>query len=172
MASNNVSLVRSEEMYAAFVAARAAGKVAHWGLSTHENAKAVLEAASDTGWYSLVQIAVTPAGWYDWKTKNVMSDSPPMTALRPTFDRARAVRIEVAELRAAADFARRGLDAAVQSLRALRRRQIEVPETDRFRRNVTDAVRGICRGTGEQHQRRECKNQASSSLHLCLHAQG
>jgi aryl-alcohol dehydrogenase-like predicted oxidoreductase len=100
MASNNVSLVRSEEMHEAFLAARQAGKVAHWGLSTHENAKAVLEAASDTGWYSLVQIAVTPAGWYDWKTKNVMSDSPPMTALRPTFDRARAAGIGLIGMKA------------------------------------------------------------------------
>jgi aryl-alcohol dehydrogenase-like predicted oxidoreductase len=100
MASNNASLVRSEEMHAAFLAARQAGKVAHWGLSTHENAQAVLDAASETGWYSLVQIAVTPAGWYDWKAKDVQRDSGPMTALRPTFDRARAAGIGLIGMKA------------------------------------------------------------------------
>jgi aryl-alcohol dehydrogenase-like predicted oxidoreductase len=100
MAANNVSLVRSEEMHAAFLAARKAGKVAHWGLSTHENAQAVLDAASETGWYSLAQIAVTPAGWYDWKTKDVMRDSPPMAALRASFDRARAAGIGLVGMKA------------------------------------------------------------------------
>jgi aryl-alcohol dehydrogenase-like predicted oxidoreductase len=61
MAANNVSLIRSEEMHEAFLAAKAAGKVDHWGVSTHQNAQAVLDAAVDTGWYSLAQIAITPA---------------------------------------------------------------------------------------------------------------
>ena len=100
MAANNASLVRSEEMHAAFLAARKAGKVEHWGLSTHENAEAVLDAASETGWYSLAQIAVTPAGWYDWKTKDVLRDSRPMAALRPTFDRARAAGIGLIGMKA------------------------------------------------------------------------
>ena len=100
MAVNNPSLVRSEEMHAAFQAARQAGKVSHWGLSTHENAQAVLDAASETGWYSLAQIAVTPAGWYDWKAKDVMRDSQPMAALRPTFERARAAGIGLIGMKA------------------------------------------------------------------------
>jgi aryl-alcohol dehydrogenase-like predicted oxidoreductase len=100
MGVNNASLVRSEEMHAAFVAAREKGKVDHWGVSTHENAQAVLDAAAQTGWYSLAQIAVTPAGWYDWKAKDVQRDSPPMTALRPTFDRARAAGIGLIGMKA------------------------------------------------------------------------
>jgi aryl-alcohol dehydrogenase-like predicted oxidoreductase len=100
MAVNNVSLVRSEEMHGAFVAAKRAGKVAHWGVSTHQNAKAVLEAMADTGWYSLAQIAVTPAGWYDWSAKGIQSDSPPMAALRPTLDRARAAGIGLIGMKA------------------------------------------------------------------------
>jgi len=101
MATNNVSLVRSEEMRTAFEQAKQAGKVDHWGISTHQNARAVLEAAAETGWYSLAQVAVTPAGWYDWQTKEVLPGSPPMTALRPTFEKARAAGIGLIGMKAA-----------------------------------------------------------------------
>lgn len=101
MASNNVGLIRSEEMHNAFLAAKQAGKVDHWGASTHQNAQAVLEAMTETGWYSLVQIAVTPAGWYDWNNKSVNADSKPMTELRPVFDKARAAGIGVIGMKAA-----------------------------------------------------------------------
>jgi aryl-alcohol dehydrogenase-like predicted oxidoreductase len=101
MAVNNVSLVRSEEMHDAFLAAKRAGKVAHWGISTHQNARAVLDAMADTGWYALAQIAVTPAGWYDWSAKAIQSDSPPMVTLRPTLDRARAAGIGLIGMKAA-----------------------------------------------------------------------
>lgn len=107
MAANNVSLIRSEEMHAAFLAAKQAGKVAHWGVSTHQNAQAVLEAAADTGWYSLAQIAVTPAGWYDWTTKEVQRDSQPMAALRPALERARAAGIGLIGMKAARHLAGR-----------------------------------------------------------------
>lgn len=101
MAANNVSLIKSEEMYAAFEKAKQAGKVDHWGVSTHQNAQAVLEAMAETGWYSLVQIAVTPAGWYDWNSKDVDKGSQPMKALRPTFDKARAAGIGLIGMKAA-----------------------------------------------------------------------
>jgi len=101
MAANNVALIRSEEMYAAFQAAKKAGKVDHWGVSTHENAQQVLEAASETGWYSLAQIAITPAGWYDWQSKAVLADSPSMAALRPTLDKARAAGVGLIGMKAA-----------------------------------------------------------------------
>jgi aryl-alcohol dehydrogenase-like predicted oxidoreductase len=107
MAANNPALIRSEEMHAAFVAAKQAGKVAHWGVSTHQNAKAVLEAAAETGWYSLAQIAVTPAGWYDWTTKQVQRDSQPMAALRPTLERVRAAGIGLIGMKAARHLAGR-----------------------------------------------------------------
>jgi len=101
MAANNTSLTRSEEMHEAFLSAKRAGKVDHWGVSTHENAQAVLEAAADTGWYSLAQIAVTPAGWYDLKSGSVLAGSQPMTALRSTLDRARAAGIGLIGMKAA-----------------------------------------------------------------------
>lgn len=101
MAVNNVSLVRSEEMHQAFLTAKQAGKVDHRGISTHQNAQAVLEAMADTGWYSLVQIAVTPAGWYDLSEKAVLPGSPPMVAMRATFDRARAAGIGLIGMKAA-----------------------------------------------------------------------
>jgi aryl-alcohol dehydrogenase-like predicted oxidoreductase len=109
MAVNNVSLVRSEEMHDAFLAAKKAGKVDHWGVSTHQNAQAVLDAMIDTGWYSLVQIAITPAGWYDWSEKAVLHDSKPMAALRPTLDRAREAGIGLIGMKAARHLAGRWL---------------------------------------------------------------
>ena len=107
MAVNNVSLVRSEEMHEAFLAAKQAGKVDHWGLSTHQNAEAVLDAAAATGWYSLAQIAVTPAGWYDWKEKAVQRGTQPLRALRPALDRARAAGIGLIGMKAARHLAGR-----------------------------------------------------------------
>jgi len=109
MAANNVSLTRSEEMHEAFLAAKKAGKVDHWGVSTHENARAVLDAAADTGWYSLAQIAITPAGWYDWKNGSVLRGSEPMTRLRPTLDRAREAGIGLIGMKAARYLAGRWL---------------------------------------------------------------
>jgi aryl-alcohol dehydrogenase-like predicted oxidoreductase len=89
MASNNPHVVKSAELHGAFEKARQAGKVKHFGLSTHENAKRVLEAAMETGWYDLAQVAVTPAGWYDWAEKDILRDSPPMKGLGPFFDQVR-----------------------------------------------------------------------------------
>jgi len=89
MASNNPSIVKSEEIRLAFEKARDAGKVKHLGLSTHQNARRVLEAAMETGWYDLAQIAITPAGWYDWADKNILAGSDPMTGIEPFLDRVR-----------------------------------------------------------------------------------
>ena len=107
MAANNVSLIRSGEMHEAFLAAKKAGKVDHWGVSTHQNAQAVLDAAADTGWYSLAQIAITPAGWYDWSEKTVLKDSKPMAELGPVFDRARAAGMGLIGMKAARHLAGR-----------------------------------------------------------------
>ena len=89
MAGNNVSVIANEEVYAAFESAKAAGKVSHLGVSTHQNAENVLKTMIDTDWYSLVQIAVTPGGWYDWKDRTILPGSPPMKDIKPLFDRAR-----------------------------------------------------------------------------------
>lgn len=89
MGSNNPHIVKSEEMRRAFERARDAGKVKHWGLSSHENARAVLEAAVETGWYDLAQIAITPAGWYDWGEKDILRGPGDMKAIRPFLDEVR-----------------------------------------------------------------------------------
>ncbi len=89
MASNNVSVVTNEELHRAFEDAKAAGKVSHLGLSTHENAANVLQAATETGWFSLAMIAITPGGWYDWEDKSILEGTPPMKDLRPILDAAR-----------------------------------------------------------------------------------
>jgi aryl-alcohol dehydrogenase-like predicted oxidoreductase len=100
MAVNNVSLIRSDAMHEAFLAAKKAGKVDHWGVSTHQNAQAVLAAAAESGRYSLAQIAITPAGWYDWSEKAILANSQPMAGLRPTLDKARAAGIGLIGMKA------------------------------------------------------------------------
>ncbi len=101
MAANNVDLVESDELRAAFERAKQAGKVEHLGLSSHQNTEAVLEAAARTGAYGLAQIAITPAGWYDLPSRGVLEGSRPMLALRPVLDRARAAGIGLIGMKAA-----------------------------------------------------------------------
>ncbi len=100
MASHNPSLVASEELYGAFSKAKAAGKVSHFGVSTHQNAQRVLETAIETGWYSLATIAITPGGWYDWADRTILEGSPPMLELQPLLDRARAAGIGLIGMKA------------------------------------------------------------------------
>jgi len=100
MAANNTTIIQSEEMYSAFNAAKQAGKVSHWGLSTHENAENVLLAAAETGWYSLAQIAITPGGWYDWESKQVLQGSKDMIGLKPVLDTAREAGIGLIGMKA------------------------------------------------------------------------
>ncbi len=100
MASHNPHLVKSEELHAAFDRAKQAGKVRHLGLSTHQNAKRVLEAAMETGRYDLAQVAVTPGGWYDWEDKGILEGSPPMRELRPFLDSVRASGIGLIGMKA------------------------------------------------------------------------
>jgi len=89
MAVDNPALISSEEIYKAFVQAKSAGKVGHFGLSTHKNAGKVLEAAIETGWYDMAMIGITPAGWYDWDTKSLVKGTPLLTGLQPLIKRAR-----------------------------------------------------------------------------------
>ncbi len=89
MAANNTDLVASDEIRRAFEDAKRLGKVSYLGLSTHQNAESVLTTAAATGIYDLAMIAITPAGWYDWKERAVLVGSPPMKDIRPTLDRAR-----------------------------------------------------------------------------------
>jgi len=89
MAVNNPGLISSEEIYKAFLDAKTAGKVGNFGLSTHKNAKKVLEAAIKTGWYDLAMIGITPAGWYDWTTKEIEKDTLSLIASQPLLKQAR-----------------------------------------------------------------------------------
>jgi len=93
--------MRSEELHNAFLAAKQAGKVNHWGISTHLRAQECLEAAIETGWYDLAMVAVTPAGWYDTVTSTIRSDTGSMKQMKPILDRARAAGIGLVGMKAA-----------------------------------------------------------------------
>jgi aryl-alcohol dehydrogenase-like predicted oxidoreductase len=108
MASSNPSLVGSDEIQNAFQKARQAGKVRFLGLSTHQNAQKVLEAAIRSGGYDVAMIAITPAGWYDWKDKSILEGSPPMTGLEPLLARAREAGIGLVGMKAGRHLTGRG----------------------------------------------------------------
>jgi len=88
MAVDNPSAIGSEEIYNAFLTAKKAGKVGYFGLSTHKNAHRVLEAAIKTGWYDVAMLGITPAGWYDWDTHDLLSGTPALTELESLLKRA------------------------------------------------------------------------------------
>lgn len=102
------AIVRCEELHAAFLKAKQAGKVDHWGVSTHKNAQQVLEAMIETNWYSLAMIAITPAGWYDWDSKSLLPGTPTMAELQPTLKRARDAGIGLVGMKAARYLSSRG----------------------------------------------------------------
>ncbi|MHC4456245.1 MAG: aldo/keto reductase [Planctomycetota bacterium] len=89
MGVNNPNLISSEEIYKAFLAAKSAGKVGYFGLSTHQNAGKILAAAIETGWYDVAMVGITPAGWYDWTTKELEKDTPLLKELQPLLKRTR-----------------------------------------------------------------------------------
>ena len=93
MAIDNPSVVRSEEMYNAFLTAKKTGKVGYFGLSTHKNAQKVLEAAIDTDWYDVAMVGITPVGWYDWDTRDLVPDTPTLVELEGLLEQARAAGI-------------------------------------------------------------------------------
>ena len=96
----NPLIVECEEMYKAFLDAKAAGKVGHFGLATHKNAQAVLEAAIKTGRYEVAMVGITPAGWYDWTTKAIEQDTPSLTDLQPLLKKARDTGIGLIGMKA------------------------------------------------------------------------
>ncbi len=101
MGVGDADCVKSEEMHNAFLKAKDAGKISHYGLSTHKRAGACLEAAIESGWHSLAMIAITPGGWYDWDSKQLLGDTPPMTDLKPLLAKARAADIGLVGMKAA-----------------------------------------------------------------------
>lgn len=110
MAVGDPYIVRSEELYQAFLDAKEAGKVGHFGLSTHKRADAVLEAAVDVGWYDLAMVAVTPAGWYDWENHTIQEGTPPMTDLTAKLNAARESGIGIVGMKAARHLSRQAND--------------------------------------------------------------
>lgn len=102
------AIVRCEELHQAFLKAKQAGKVRHWGVSTHKNAHQVLEAMIATDWYDLAMIAITPAGWYDWDSKSLLPGTPAMVELQPTLQRARDAGIGLVGMKAARFLSSRG----------------------------------------------------------------
>lgn len=93
--------MKSEELYNAFLAAKQAGKVGHWGISTHLRAHECLEAAIETGWYDLAMVAVTPAGWYDTVTSTIRSETGSLKEMKPVIERIRAAGIGLVGMKAA-----------------------------------------------------------------------
>jgi hypothetical protein len=100
MAANNTDLVGSDEIRRTFEDARDGGKLKHLGLSTHQNAERVLDVAARSGIYHLAQIAITPAGWYDWADKGILAGSKPMVELQPALARARDAGVALIGMKA------------------------------------------------------------------------
>lgn len=101
MGLGDPAVAASEEMYSAYLKARDAGKIGHWGISTHKEAHAILEVMIETGWYDLAMIALTPSGWYDWDSRNLLPGTPPLKAVRPLLDKARESGIGLVGMKAA-----------------------------------------------------------------------
>jgi aryl-alcohol dehydrogenase-like predicted oxidoreductase len=100
MAVDNPSLISSEEINNAFLTAKKAGKVGYFGLSTHKNAQKVLETAIKTGWYDVAMIGITPAGWYDWESRDLLTGTPALTELESLLKKARAAGIGLVGMKA------------------------------------------------------------------------
>ena len=94
------TVVKSEEMKKAFDAAKAAGKVGHFGISTHTRAQACLEAAIEAGFYDLAMIALSPAGWYSPVSAKIEKDSPTLKDVQPLLARAREAGIGLVGMKA------------------------------------------------------------------------
>ena len=82
MGIGNPEAVKSDELHSAFMKAKDAGKVDHFGISTHKRASACLKAAIECGWHSCAMIAITPGGWYDWDSKDLLEGTASMVDIR------------------------------------------------------------------------------------------
>ena len=101
MMVNLPQLVRAEPMRDAFLAAKEAGKVSHFGISTHQRADECLAAAAETGWYSQAMVAITPAGWYDLTKWGPTPDGQSLKQLQPALAQAREAGIGIIGMKAA-----------------------------------------------------------------------
>ena len=89
MGANNPHLIGREEFYAEFLNAKKAGKVSHYGFSTHDRAQVLLEKAIEVGWFDLAMLAITPGGWYDWASKDLDRETPSLIDLKPLLTKAK-----------------------------------------------------------------------------------
>jgi hypothetical protein len=101
MMVGNPAAMKAEELNNAFLKAKEAGKVGHFGVSTHLRAHECLEVAIETGWYDLAMVAITPAGWYDTVTSKFVSGKGTLKTLRPFLDKARDSGIGLVGMKAA-----------------------------------------------------------------------
>ncbi len=100
MGIGNPIAVANDELHSEFMKAKDAGKVDHFGISTHKRAAACLEAAIDSGWHSLAMIAITPGGWYDWDSKDLLPGTSPMKEIQPLLQKAREAGIGLVGMKA------------------------------------------------------------------------
>jgi len=77
-------------------------------VSTHHNTTAVVEAMTETGWYDLAMVGITPAGWYDWNSREIAEGTPPMKDLKSVFDNAREAGIGLIGMKSARYLSPRG----------------------------------------------------------------
>lgn len=101
MMIGNPDALKYEELHNAFLKAKDAGKIGHWGISTHLRAHECLEAAIETGWYDLAMVGITPAGWYDTITSKFVEGKGTLKDLRPFLDKARDAGIGLIGMKAA-----------------------------------------------------------------------
>lgn len=107
------AFMKSDEIYNGFLKAKQAGKVGHFGFSSHRRQQECLEAAIETGWYDLAMIAITPAGWYDFNARKPGSWSQTLKDLRPTLENARNAGIGLVAMKSGRYLAAKDVDPAV-----------------------------------------------------------
>ncbi|HIA47208.1 MAG TPA: aldo/keto reductase [Candidatus Hydrogenedentes bacterium] len=100
MGIGNPEAVKSDELHSAFLKAKDAGKVDHFGISTHKRASACLKAAIECGWHSLAMIAITPGGWYDWDSKALLEGTASMNDIRAELSSASKAGIGLVGMKA------------------------------------------------------------------------
>ncbi len=101
MGIDDTGFVKNEELYNAFLKAKQAGKVGYYGISTHKNAQAVIEAAIETGCYDVIMPAITPAGWYDYQLKKLSENTKSLKDLQPVLQQAREAGIGLVAMKVA-----------------------------------------------------------------------
>lgn len=101
MMVDDPAIVKCEELHAAFQKAKEAGKVGHYGISTHKRAAKVLEAMIETGWYDIAMIGISPAGWYEWEIGGMLEGGGTLLDNKPLLDRAREAGIGLVGMKTA-----------------------------------------------------------------------